>query len=65
MHPAVRCVQAVVGGASYALTLCFMVFAPRAYASLREPLMLSCLGGRTVCRALLWLAPQWLHMSEK
>ncbi|KAG2447052.1 hypothetical protein HYH02_007803 [Chlamydomonas schloesseri] len=56
--------QTLVGGFSYCLALCFMVFAPRAYVALREPLMLSCLGGRTVCRALLWLAPQWVHMSD-
>ncbi|KAG2444315.1 hypothetical protein HXX76_001072 [Chlamydomonas incerta] len=56
--------QAVVGGFSYGLTLCVMVLSPHAYVSLREPLMLSCLGGRTVCRTLLWLAPHWLHMSE-
>ncbi|GIL80527.1 hypothetical protein Vretimale_16041 [Volvox reticuliferus] len=56
--------QALVGGSAYLVSLSLMVLAPRVYTDNRELLMLTCLLGRTLCRLLITVLPDFLHMSE-
>ncbi|EFJ43649.1 hypothetical protein VOLCADRAFT_96215 [Volvox carteri f. nagariensis] len=56
--------QAMIGGIAYVVSLSVMALAPRTYTTVREGLMLSCLLGRTLCRLLMTILPDHLHMSE-
>ncbi|GLI70879.1 hypothetical protein VaNZ11_015900 [Volvox africanus] len=56
--------QALVGGSAYLVSLSLMVLAPRVYTKSRESLMLTCMLGRTLCRLLMTVLPDLLHMSD-
>ncbi|GIL60356.1 hypothetical protein Vafri_14970 [Volvox africanus] len=56
--------QALLGGSAYLVSLSLMVLAPRVYTKRRESLMLTCMLGRTLCRLLMTVLPDVLHMSD-
>ncbi len=55
--------QAIVGGAAYGVSLAVMLLRPALYQRAREPLMMSCLLGRTLARLLMSTLPAYFHMS--